>query len=95
MFSKPPWSDSSMSRMINARCHSGCLFVSLTVPSRLSGRQRDGKSESGCSNTESLSHMLPHVRVSQARTGAALCKCLPESCGTAGDTHMFVLWSSY
>lgn len=39
--------------------------------------------------------MLPHVRVSQARTGAALCKCLPAACGTAGELHMFVLWSSH
>lgn len=39
--------------------------------------------------------MLPHVRVNQVRTGAALCKCLPAACGTAGAPHMFVLWSSH
>ena len=32
---------------------------------------------------ECLNHMLPHVRASQARMGAALCKCLPASCWTA------------
>lgn len=61
-------------------------------------RMRDkgeGKSESDGSNTERLSHMLPHVRVRRAGTGAALCKCLLAACGTAGEPHMFVLWSSH
>lgn len=54
-----------------------------------------GKSKSDGSNTERLSHMLPHVRVRRAGTGAALCKCLLAACGTAGEPHMFVLWSSH
>lgn len=36
--------------------------------------------------------MLPHVRVNQTRTGAALCKCPPAAYRTGGP-HMFVLWS--
>lgn len=42
--------------------------------------------------------MLPHVRVRRAGDGEllyALCKCLLAACGTAGEPHMFVLWSSH
>lgn len=54
-----------------------------------------GKSKSDGSSTERLSHMPPHVRVRRAGTGAALCKCLLAACGTAGEPHMSVLWSSH
>lgn len=72
--------------------------VALDVLQRRPERMRDkgeGKSKSDGSNTERLSHMLPHVRVRRAGTGAALCKCLLAACGTAGEPHMFVLWSSH
>lgn len=65
------------------------------MPSAENERQRGGNSKSDGSNTERLSHMLPHVRVRRAGTGAALCKCLLAACGTVGEPHMFVLWSSH
>lgn len=46
--------------------------------------------------TELLSHMLPHVRLWRAGgQGAALYKCLLAACRSAGTPHMFVLWSSH
>lgn len=66
--------------------------VGLDVSRCRPERMRDGGG--GDSSTERLSHMLPHVRVRRAGTGAALCKSLPAACGTAREPHMFVLWSS-
>lgn len=78
--------------MVNAGCRSGCLAVPSGENEGQRGRARGKATAAG--STERLSHMLPHVRVRRAGTGAALCKSLPAACGTAREPHMFVLWSS-
>lgn len=78
--------------MVNAGCWSGCVAVPSRENEGQRGRVRGKATAAG--STERLSHMLPHVRVRRAGTGAALCKSLPAACGTAREPHMFVLWSS-
>lgn len=78
--------------MVNAGCRSGCLAVPSGENEGQRGRVRGKATAAG--SIERLSHMLPHVRVRRAGTGAALCKSLPAACGTAREPHMFVLWSS-
>lgn len=78
--------------MVNAGCRCGCLAVPSGENEGQRGRVRGKATAAG--STKRLSHMLPHVRVRRAGTGAALCKSLPAACGTAREPHMFVLWSS-